>query len=762
MSNPPPKKGKVISEYFKPYIKTNVPAKRPSPSIDKAEESKSPRKGGASTSTPKTVRRTTVVKARTPNGPTLSPLSARASSVRSIPFRSPRPQEPIEPPSTYKRASLFGTDRKIDPASPAPAKSFDFADLPTSTQTVPKGHEGVVEIRDSDDDTASVDSLESLGQLLGRKKDGNTTSLSSSPDVDEDKLEAERVKTLSAFTRGRSDPLVGKDKLRALHAKQKATNFDLSSILGAHLDDHAVEQKVQQSRADYDASRAPSPRGNHSLDRKLLVAVVDAEDGEGGVSRLMDAVERTEALASDRVFLFFGADGLNDWHEKSPVLYNYPKSAIPDNLWRARDNHAQSRAFKSGYMLELATRGQISDEALSWKFDSVVLEQDDESRNAYIECLRNASSSWTRNNVTAQDVQTVFQTLGADVANFQDATPIQPKYRLVSEPARRDPKYLLTALDLFQSIAQDMDFIALSKLTSMLCRLAIDSELMSDGRVSCKVEQILEHLLSLPDHDLREHVSERMIADVGQHLQEPTLQAHLLSHILPTSSTASRVRTTLARIFFMGFKSSEDPKNLSAGENLDILTEHVATSESFMPKRHRDPRKVDYTALRAQAYILDTAIADGGRPAEFDSRAEEVAFNKSVDKLAETVRLTFTSIIDTGASHLSRTEAKAALQTLYWRLLYSVRTEVRPKKNIFDARTGMIRSDRDYQSEEKGKNVMKQFLARKEQKNALPDPEPQGQASQGASDQGANVNSSGSSDPSETEVMIRRQLGLGE
>ncbi|KAI1622389.1 hypothetical protein EDD37DRAFT_471542 [Exophiala viscosa] len=767
MTNPPLQKGKAISDYFKPYIKPNVPAKRPSPSIDEAEQtknaaqSKSPRKGAAGTSTPKAVRRTTEAKTRTPNAPSLSPLSARGSSVRSIPFRSPRPQEPIEPPSTYKRASLFGTDRKTNPVSPAPAKPFSFADLPTSTQAVLKAGQ-VVEIRDSDDDTASVDSLESLGQLFGKKKDGNTTSLSSSPEVDENELEAQRVKTLSAFTRGRSDPLVGKDKLRALHAKQKATNFDLSGIIGDHDDDAAVEQKVQQSRADYEASRAPSPRGNHSLDRKLLAAVVDAEDGDGGVSRLMDAVERTEALASDRVFLFFGADGVNDWHEKPPMLYDYPKRAIPDSTWRPGDDDARSRAFKSGYMSELASRGRISDEALRWTFDSVVLEQDDGSRPAYIECLQNASPSWTRNNVTAQDVQTVFQTLGADVANFQDAVPIQPKYRLVSEPARRDPKYLLAALDLFQSIAQDMDFIGLSKLTSMLCRLAIDSELMSDGQVTCKVEQSLEHLLSLPDHDLREHVFERMIADVGQHLKEPTLQAYLLSHLLPTSTTASRVRTTLARIFFMGTEESEPTQNLSPRDNLDRLTERISTSEPFMPKRHRDPRKVDYTALRAQAYILDTAIADGGRPADFDSRAEEVAFNKSVDKLAESVRLTFTSIINTGTSHLSRTEAKAALQTLYWRLLYSVRTEVRPRKNIFDARTGLIRESREFNSEEKGKNVMKQFLARKEQRNAEADADNQRHASQGVSEPGGNVILSGSSEPSETEVMIRRQLGLSE
>ncbi len=780
MTSPSPPKKRRISDFFRPYINRTIPAKRSSPSTVAAKPTRSPSPDLEITrvvSSPRTDRRAnspdieitrvvTTPKSRrpradekllTPKAPTFSPLTAPGSGVQSIPFRSPRPKDPIESPLTSKRPSLLSADRRRSSPSPTPIKRTTFVNAPTSTQAVFRNGE-VIAIRDSDDDdTASLDSLESLSGLFGRKKNGNVTSRSSSPEVDEEKLEAERIKTLSAFTRGRSDPLVGKDKLRALHARQKATNFDISGIIGDHFDDQGIEEKVRQSRTDYEASEAPSERDDIlGLDRKLLATVAtNDEDGHDGVSRLMDAVERTEALSADRVFLFFGADGVNDWKDEVPVRYEFPDDAIPEDLWRVGDDDSRSRAFKSGYIADLAAKGRLSDKALTWTFDSVVLERQDDLANAYIECIRNSSASWTRNNVTAQDVQTVFQTLGADVSNFQDAMTIHPKYRVASEPVRRDPKYLLAALDLFLSICQDMDFSALSKLTSLVCRLAIDAELMSDGRVSVKVEEILESLLNLSDPDMRSHIFERMIADVGHHLKDATLQAHLLGHILPVSPAAIRARLILAQTFFLGAESRKDGSCLPETGYLEILTQHVSKSLFFSPKRHRDPKNMDYTALRALTHVLDVAVAYAGRPANFESRTDEVAFNKSVDRMAEAVRTTLVSIIDTGASHLSRTEAKAALQSLYWRLLYSVRTEPRPKKNIFDPRTGQLRDTMDFRSEERSKNLLQRFLKKEEIRM-------EGGTDEGPTDPDKNMNWLGSSEPSESERLIRKQLGLSE
>jgi hypothetical protein len=154
-------------------------------------------------------------------------------------------------------------------------------------------------------------------------------------------------------------------------------------------------------------------------------------------------------------------------------------------------------------------------------------------------------------------------------------------------------------------------------------------------------------------------------------------------------------------------------------------------------------RRPDYANMTAQTYILDIAIADGGRPALFASRTHEVAFNRKVDKLADRVKAIFASIADTGASHMRRTEAKEALQALHYRLLYAVRTEPRPKKNVFGGRDGD-----EYRAEERSKGFMSKFLARKDK-----------ESSQGER-RDLIPNDSSQASKSESEELIRRQLSL--
>ncbi|EHY56778.1 hypothetical protein ABEF92_001596 [Exophiala dermatitidis] len=765
MPSPPPRK-RPIADFFRPYIKSNVPTKRPSPSgQERQPRPKSPDRDTSSIATPRAVRRSADPSARTPTSCAFSPLSAPGSRA-SLPIRSPRPHTPLDPPSTYKQPPRFGHDARPGPSSPTLVKPLSFTDLPSSTQAVVENGK-VIEIRDSDDEGSdSLESLESLEDILGRTKGGHVTSMSSSPEGDDAKLEAERLKTLNLFTRSRSTPSLSKEKLRALAARERASQFDISGILNEHFDDQEVEQKIKRSRDDFnEALKASEAEKNTNLDKKLLAAVATTEDGEAGVSRLMDAVDRTEALTSDRVFLFFGANGLNDWHASRPPGLDFPEEAIPHQLWSPRDHEARSRAFLSGYMTELAAKGLLSDEGLRWIFQSVVLERRDDVRSAYIQCLRAASPAWTRNSLTPQNVHSIFQTLGADSANLLEGSLIEPRHLLLRVPPRRDPKYLLAAMEMFQAVSQDMDFLTLGNLTSTVCRLATDCELMSDARVCSAVEKMLETLLSLPELSSRSHVAERMMADLGHHLKDDTLQAHLLAHIPQTSPLACRVRILLAQSFLLGVDALNDGKSLKPQISLDVLAEHISTSPAFDTRRRTGPNALDYVALRALTYVLDVAISEGGRPATFASHAEEVSFNRSVDRLADSIRSIFVSIIDTGASHMTRTEAKDVLQALYWRLLYAVRTEVRPKKNIFDSTTGKARDGDEVRTEEKSKDFMKQFLAQRmerEQEKANRS-EPTAVSRGEARVKSSTITSSEeSSAPSETERLIRKQLDLSE
>lgn len=797
---PSPAKKRPISDFFQPYIKSSIPAKRPSPSSEQAPQRKSPVRDVSPTRTPRAVRHRDNGKDRTPTAPQFSPLSA-PNSRSSLPIRSPRPKSGLQPPTIYQQAPRFGSQTNKDATPKSSSHSFNFADLPGTTQAVARGRE-IIEIRDSDEDT---DSLVSLDDILGRRKDEQTTSCSSSPDVDEDQIERERVKTLSLFTHGRSEPLVGKDKLRALYAQQNAQKFDIRGILGDHFDDQETEEKVKKARDHYEESTKPQLHDRSwELDRKLLASVATTEDGDEGVSRLLNAVQRQEVLSSDLTFSFFRLAGVSDKADVSTSESPFPEAGISHGLWRPKDDRSRSRAYLSGHMVELAARGQLGSDALTWTFHNVVNEPHDGVRQAYIDCVSEASAAWTRTNITAADVKRIFQELGAEPESLQDSGTIIPRHRSTKDPRGRNPKYLLAALQLFQAICQDMDFAALSKLTSILCRLAIDQQLMSDGLVSVKVEELLQTMLSFTDFDTQSHVVERIMDDVGRQLETPLLQGHLLTHILPVSPTACQTRILLAQAFLFGADKLDTKEPEPFEINLEALTQLITTSPFFNTTRHKSSDPLDYVSLRSLAHILDVAISDGGRPPSFSSRADEIAFNRSVDRLADAVRSTFISIVDTGASHMSRTEAKDVLQALHWRLLYSVRTEVRPKKNIFDPKTGKTRDGETMRGEERGRDFLKHFLDRRKDKEQdkkkkphaeqreqeqeqeqeqeptsrpridmmaetdtfIPEAEkteletPANNASVVSSATTSTVTSETISEPSETEKAIRAQLGL--
>ena len=570
-------------------------------------------------------------------------------------------------------------------------------------------------VRDSDEDDS--DSLASLDEIFGTKRDDDETSASSPPDLDEAKLEAERRRALSAFTFGRSEPLIGKEKLRALYAREKAQSFDISKLINDHIDDEEEDQRIQKSREQYDQSVKALGSGERSaLDTKLLASLIQDTGGdEDDLSRLMTAVSRTEALSTTKSFSFFGPTGMRDLDAEPLAEYDFPNVALLNGLFRSYDDAGRARAYLSGYMSELAAGAQLPDEVLNWTFRSIVPERDGYLRQAYIQCLRQASSFWARTNVDARDVEELFHLLGADPSSLKNL--MEPTYQPVQKKSFHTPQDLLTVLELFQAICQHMDFLALASLTSIVCRLALDEELMSNAAVSTKVEEILQTLIDLPDKEMREHVTESILRDLGQHLHAPNLQAQLLSHLMPTTSTACTLRIQIAMTFLLGPDSAALAPDVSATTLLSTLTAHITTSPYFNTSA-RNALKLNYTHLRSRAMILDTAISNGHRPPTFPTRTDESLFNSAVDALADAIKTTYTSISDSGASHMTRTEAKDALTAVYWRVLVAVRTKPRKKKHIFDE-MGKLRDAREVESEDRGREMMKGFLAKMREKREV-------------------------------------------
>ena len=73
----------------------------------------------------------------------------------------------------------------------------------------------------------------------------------------------------------------------------------------------------------------------------------------------------------------------------------------------------------------------------------------------------------------------------------------------------------------------------------------------------------------------------------------------------------------------------------------------------------------------------------------------------------------FTQIVDAGASHKRRTEAKEVLEAFHSRLLYAVRTKRKPKTTLAGE------SDIDVGRDSRQGDLMRGFLERVKQKGDL-------------------------------------------
>lgn len=174
-----------------------------------------------------------------------------------------------------------------------------------------------------------------------------------------------------------------------------------------------------------------------------------------------------------------------------------------------------------------------------------------------------------------------------------------------------------------------------------------------------------------------------MCTSAYETIKDAVFQSRLLTHILPTSSWIAMLRCRLAVAFL-----TSDPSPLTEGPDVMVYLKRITNvlkGKRFDVKRYKTKNQpeYDYGELMAITTILNVAIDSGWSGVDFSSKDAEREFNSEVDVLADRIKRIFTSIEDSGASHLKRTLAKEALEALHYRIIYSVRTKPRPKRSIF-------------------------------------------------------------------------------
>lgn len=647
---------------------------------------------------------------RTPSKSSISPLATPKSGRSvSIAYRSPSISRVSEIKPTKPTSLSIASNKSSEPSSQGPSP-FVFADAPNSSRKIIENGK-LVAVRDSDE--SDNESLGSLTDIFDRKS--NDLTGSSAEPTSSARQEDERINLLSMYTGGRSNPIVNRERMRQLQRQERENKFDLSSILEENRKEEETRARIAQIEAELEEATRDIEKGKQKdLDKKLLASILqgDAKNNDPAeLARLMNAVDRTEALSGERSFSFFDEIGPRDLTKVKRKTRSFPAD-IPGQLWQPKDTAARERMYVSGFMTELASRGRLSDQVLRWTYDSIPYEEDEDLRSAYLNCVVAASSSWTRANITPEDIQDAFVVLGGDQIAIRDSTAIELRRRQGSTNKKHENRSLLATVTTFDAICQDMDFPTLSKLVSLVCRLCLDQNIMVHNQTMEVVESLLRKLADLPDLSSRQHVHERILSDLSSNIKEPTLQVEFISHFMPASPSGTKFRVTLAATFLLGSNRANKIFKPHPGKPpLVALLNHIFTSPTF-----RITPETDFETLAASVALLDTIISSG-HPPPLHTRADENIFNAQVDELADKIRDLFTSIADAGASHMKKTEAKDTLQALHNRILFAIRTRVRRKKHVFDnSETSVanrrVRDAEDVMPESDGRDFMRRFLKR--------------------------------------------------
>ena len=117
--------------------------------------------------------------------------------------------------------------------------------------------------------------------------------------------------------------------------------------------------------------------------------------------------------------------------------------------------------------------------------------------------------------------------------------------------------------------------------------------------------------------------------------------------------------------------------------DLDRLTAFLLRDKRFHPKSYKRKENYDYAELQAIAFLLEIVINSCLHDLGLTQGCTEQGFNAAIDRLAAQLKKVFSSIEDTGASHLKRMLAKEALEALHYRVVYSVRSRPPPRKTLF-------------------------------------------------------------------------------
>ncbi|MCJ1469181.1 hypothetical protein MMC07_007814 [Pseudocyphellaria aurata] len=569
-----------------------------------------------------------------------------------LPSRSPK----CETANSFHGESV-GTRQKTEPQGP----------VLTSSQRVVRN--GEVMIQNSDEESDS--SLDDIDDLLARK----SAMRSSPPDQAELALPPsakQRDRQNGASTRSRT-----KGPARARRPSPSLPplpiyEFSLDSLEQRGKDDRALEADAAKARTLLDSLETQKSAAHiqtgpgAKVDAKLLSSVIEDDGGENDMGRIMTALTRTNAFDHGKSWSFF--DDL-----QMSARADHARIPIPrDTQWQGilDDTIFRQQAFLSGYIGEMASKGNVPDDLLLWVIDA------------------GQQSPWkfgteAQDRITSLLTPTLFDRLLQNIGASTEAVDIQrsinPVASSLQDKQDRDQSNLLSLLNLISGVSGHLSVSSRQYAICILCRLSLDTSVARNCETIAAIEKATSSLVeSIPDEEINQEF-QALSTIIYPSVQDSTLRLQMLQSIPASSSRMSLLRRRLAMAFFF-----ENEAFLRKAD--DDLIDMKLIAHHLRKPLFKIRYDTDYSELSASISMLSIGIESGDRPPPENDKQEIVAFNADVDLVTGRISEMYSHIVDT-AAHVKRTEAKEVLEAFQSQLLYAIRTKPKAKMGLFDDST---------------------------------------------------------------------------
>ncbi|EME87233.1 uncharacterized protein MYCFIDRAFT_84189 [Pseudocercospora fijiensis CIRAD86] len=590
--------------------------------------------------------------------------------------------------------------------APAPVTSFSsistLSSAPLSSQTpsapistassskrVISG--GLKGVRDSDSESdGSDDDLADVSTFFANKRPKLSPAVEAGPS----KIAPSTAKCSAQSERHRQKGV--KKKLQSrISSPPRRTFKSLSSLARQSEEWQLSEAKIaslEQAVADLDRKEKEEEETDaleQDADGDALVAAAGSDDENR--ERMIIALERTEALHEPNRYHFF-LDNRPQFPDTP-----FPVESLPNEPWANlyKSENSRRQACITGFAAEVAAYRPLPVAVTNWLAQQLLHERDEVLCEAYVGILEVASQDHTSVSDTIASLSSMYKTRSF----FENGSKEQVRKGL--------PPGLRYMMRVVQVCAPASDSIVPDAAPSMttaafldLAMINIDEHVKQTIGLSYEVASCIEKMLA----DLSEQAFKMLVTEAIGTLFLPDhlntlIRCRIIASLPAGTDRSYRLRRRLA---LECFSTTPSRKTAETQDWLhSILTTLHSAPEFSMSER------TDFNLLLTMIDILDIAISSGftpwsdlhpptsdssrptRQPLPFSTTTTAATtpaaklHNTQIDAIVSELNYIASRIRDAGTTHLRRTEVKSATERLIARLECSVRTKMKPKKNVF-------------------------------------------------------------------------------